>query len=205
MKALKAAQKDVETAEYRRLLYVAMTRARDELYVCGYRGKQRADGELLVQHRAGGADSRRMMPLGEGGLAARRGTGDGGAQPRRRSGLRPRPDWPAWIGRELEEASAGARRPPQPQAARRGQVERGILIHRILQHLPDLPEDQRQAHIEAAVRRAGGDPALADAARGADRAPGAGGHPLGRGPFGGLAHRPGARTAARSAAASTGW
>ena len=30
----KAQRKDTELAEYRRLLYVAMTRARDELYLC---------------------------------------------------------------------------------------------------------------------------------------------------------------------------
>jgi ATP-dependent helicase/nuclease subunit A len=39
-------------------------------------------------------------------------------------------------------------------------VDRGILIHRILQNLPDLPEDQRKAHVEGAVRRAGADPSL---------------------------------------------
>jgi ATP-dependent helicase/nuclease subunit A len=40
-------------------------------------------------------------------------------------------------------------------------VDRGILVHRILQQLPDLAEEERPAYIAAAVRRAGADPALA--------------------------------------------
>ena len=68
---------------------------------------------------------------------------------------------------------------PQPRKRSGAGVERGILIHRILQHLPELAEDQRQAHIEAAVRRAGADPALAAAAHRPARPSGAGGHPLG--------------------------
>ena len=40
-------------------------------------------------------------------------------------------------------------------------MDRGILVHRILQQLPDLAEEERLAYIAAAVRRAGADPALA--------------------------------------------
>ncbi len=35
---------ELQRAEYRRLLYVAMTRAEDRLYVCGWRRKQKAEG-----------------------------------------------------------------------------------------------------------------------------------------------------------------
>ncbi|MBX6322293.1 MAG: double-strand break repair helicase AddA, partial [Rhodospirillaceae bacterium] len=39
--AAREAERQAEMEEYRRLLYVAMTRARDRLYVCGYRGRGR--------------------------------------------------------------------------------------------------------------------------------------------------------------------
>ena len=42
IRALKDSEKQDQTAEYRRLLYVAMTRAQDELYVCGYTGTRRS-------------------------------------------------------------------------------------------------------------------------------------------------------------------
>jgi ATP-dependent helicase/nuclease subunit A len=59
---------------------------------------------------------------------------------------------------EQAPATPGRAQPGKRHGAR---VERGILIHRILQNLPGLPEDQRTAHIEAAVRRAGANPSLA--------------------------------------------
>ena len=40
VKAAKAAEDEEDRHEYHRLLYVAMTRARDRLYVCGYEGKR---------------------------------------------------------------------------------------------------------------------------------------------------------------------
>ena len=140
-KALKAAQKDVETAEYRRLLYVAMTRARDELYVCGYRGKREpiencwyntVRAALKPQHGA----ARRRAGWRLGALpcwrCAARGAG--------RSGCRARAS--------LDRARAGAGLRWQrgiaaaPASAAGAGVERGILIHRILQNLPDLPQDR---------------------------------------------------------------
>ena len=39
----KDSDKQIELEEQRRLLYVAMTRARDELYVCGYKNRNKLD------------------------------------------------------------------------------------------------------------------------------------------------------------------
>ncbi|MFN4140778.1 double-strand break repair helicase AddA [Aestuariivirga sp.] len=159
-KQLKAAQKDVEIAEYRRLLYVAMTRACDELYVCGYRGEREAMehcwyNTVLAALKAG------MTPI-EGGRGWRSGAAPSWADDAAASsGPGPSPDWPAWIGRGLEEAAIAAAEQNQPRRRSGAGVERGILIHRILQHLPDLAEAERAAHVEAAVKRAGADPALA--------------------------------------------
>jgi ATP-dependent helicase/nuclease subunit A len=52
-----------------------------------------------------------------------------------------------------------ATQPPQSRRASAG-VARGILIHRILQNLPDLPESRRAAYIEASVGRAGAEASL---------------------------------------------
>jgi ATP-dependent helicase/nuclease subunit A len=159
VKALKAAQKDIATAEYRRLLYVAMTRACDELYVCGYRGK-REQMEDCWYNTISQALEARMTPLADGaGFRL-------GASPVMADGTPPlaapaAAAWPAWIGRALEEQAMAGPAAATPRKRAWARVERGILIHRILQHLPDLRQDQRSAHIEAAVRRAGADPALA--------------------------------------------
>lgn len=161
VKVLKTAQKDVATAEYRRLLYVAMTRACDELYICGYRGKNQ-QSELCWYETVLTALETRMAPLPEGagwrlGAAPVMAERPAAAVPTGAA-----PEWPAWIGRPLEEqamATAG----PQPTRRRDGtSVERGILVHRILQHLPELAPDQRATHIATAVRRAGADPRLAE-------------------------------------------
>ena len=155
---LKDRQKEIDAAEYCRLLYVAMTRARDELYVCGYSGKTAPVAECWYNMVKVALESQ-MTPIGEG---------EGwrlGAEPVMMeapvtAAATPALGWPDWIGRELEEASAAADA-PQARMRNPAHVERGILIHRILQHLPDLAEDQRHAHIEATVRRAGGDPTVA--------------------------------------------
>lgn len=43
---------DEELAEYRRLLYVALTRAEDELYLCGYKGKKSAGAHVWADYVA---------------------------------------------------------------------------------------------------------------------------------------------------------
>ena len=44
-KAIKQREKELSLEEYRRLLYVALTRAEDRLYICGYRKSQQASPE----------------------------------------------------------------------------------------------------------------------------------------------------------------
>ena len=66
---------------------------------------------------------------------------------------------PDWIARAAGPVVAEAAAPARKRTEAR--VARGILIHRILQNLPDLPAAERAAHIDFAVRRAGHEEALA--------------------------------------------
>ncbi len=149
---LKDDQKNRDAHEKLRLLYVAMTRARDELYICGYEGKQKlADTcwyriveQALTQH---------MVEIPEqGGWRL-------GAEPSWRdaeaaaiaadvTGL---PAWATVLLGAAEDTAAA----PAPRVRRaKERVARGILIHRILQQLPELEEQARAAYIATAIKRA---------------------------------------------------
>jgi ATP-dependent helicase/nuclease subunit A len=137
-------------AEHQRQLYVAMTRARDELYVCGHAGERALSSLCWYETVRAGLDAvplRALNPAAPPAIAA-----DPAPVP---------VPLPEWIERPVPAAApsgGGTGRPP----ARSGQrVARGILIHRILQQLPEIEEKDRTAHIQAAVARSGHDPALA--------------------------------------------
>ena len=82
-RAAAARIKEAAEEEYRRLLYVGMTRAEDRLIVCGYHGKQTADrrhlaraGERRARWRAGdrsaaGSDPRRERVIATGSSSSR--------------------------------------------------------------------------------------------------------------------------------------
>jgi len=144
-----------ETAfEYRRLLYVAMTRARERLYVCGWTGvKGRMEGswhELVeaalgrIGKQAKGADGEPILRLEKKG------------KPRDAEKLRgaqevpPIPKWaraPAALERAPKRLSPSSldEEPPvfAPGAASGKAARRGSLVHRLLEVLPDLPPDRR--------------------------------------------------------------
>ena len=161
VKQLKAMQKDVELAEYRRLLYVAMTRACDELYVCGYRGTREPMADCWYNTVLAALKDRMTKLPGAGGWRL-------GAAPvmapqtATQEAPRGRSDWPSWVAREMERLPPPGAGAPTPRRRNGASLERGILVHRILQNLPDIAEDQRRAHVEAAVRRAGAPMALAE-------------------------------------------
>jgi len=157
VKTLKEERKFIETAEYNRLLYVAMTRACDELYLCGYRGTRKPAATCWYEV-ASAALTPKMEPLGEADgwrLGEAPLWADQPSEVRSEAPLAT----PDWIAREVAQAVAPAGA-PLPRRRSDARVERGILIHRILQNLPELTEAERAAHIETAVRRAGADPAL---------------------------------------------
>ncbi|HZP75811.1 MAG TPA: double-strand break repair helicase AddA [Pseudolabrys sp.] len=156
--------------EYRRLLYVAMTRAADRLVICGAAGlrqmpqgcwyelirdalepisvKEAADdreGEVWRFRRAAGAEQMELrMPAG-----------------------RMMPAAPAWLAQAapIDPASArhvapssadddfAAQRSTTALGARKARM-RGILVHRLMQSLPDIPAERRSEAARAFLERA---------------------------------------------------
>ena len=156
--------KTEERQEHWRLLYVAMTRAEEALFIGGALGKREEEPA---------ADSwyARLAPLFDGETID-----DPIFDSRHVSGQRPPamvlenvrgasdevielPDWALTpIGQEprpprpLAPSSAGedqAADPPLPADAIKNAALRGVLIHSLLERLPDLPQQERRARGEA--------------------------------------------------------
>lgn len=165
--AAEAAAKAKERAEHWRLLYVAMTRAEEALFIGGALGKRET---------APAPDSwyARLAPLFTGEMVADAIWGarqEWGALsppiPRAPSDLAPETiELPAWanapIGpeprppRPLAPSAAGSERgadPPLPAEAARAAARRGVLIHRLLERLPDVPFDRRAEAARAWLER----------------------------------------------------
>ncbi|MBT4738765.1 MAG: double-strand break repair helicase AddA, partial [Rhodospirillaceae bacterium] len=173
----KAAADAARDREYRRLLYVAMTRAEDRLYVCGWNTAKTAPQTCwynLIQSA--------LEPITDtltDSFLAQSGLGDGTvmrlsedqtATPE--SAFAPEdsiPDIPATLPWARQPAAVEPA-PPKPLAPSRpttedppvaaplGQTQttrfqRGLLIHRLLQSLPDLPIDSRRAAATAFLAR----------------------------------------------------
>ncbi|MHB8530197.1 MAG: 3'-5' exonuclease, partial [Caulobacteraceae bacterium] len=155
--------------ESARLLYVAMTRARDRLIVCGVESQKsrfEASWYDFVQRAFAGLETGAFTMDG-GGEALRYGPGpaiavgpDGGsdalaalpewaARPAPEEGPAARPLSPSRLG----EASRGAAPSPLALAAGLGRYRRGEIIHRLLQILPDLPPAGRAAGADRLLRR----------------------------------------------------
>ncbi|MDR6292615.1 ATP-dependent helicase/nuclease subunit A [Inquilinus ginsengisoli] len=156
--------------EYRRLLYVALTRAEDRLYVCGHYATERgkpAEGcwyHLCRDGLAGLAETTALAVDGiEGeGLRLHRPQADRPAGPDAVAPAAvaavPPPDWlhrPAPAEPEPTRPLTPSRPETEPPARSpldgtdEGRFRRGALIHALLQALPDLPPEAR----EAAARR----------------------------------------------------
>jgi len=170
--------------EYRRLLYVALTRARDRLIVCGYQGSRGAhekcwhnlvwnglsadakevtfdgnDNSMLVWQKT----AAKPMDVDDDRQAADSGT--------RQDRL---PDWvnqpakPMQIVHRLSPSGAidgadadepGPKTPPkdllaEALAEESNALKRGRLIHRLLEVLPEKPEPDRRGFAEAAAAMA---------------------------------------------------
>jgi len=150
--------------EYRRLLYVALTRAQDRVYVCGWENKNGRDEGCwydLVEQAL--RDNGRIEQFELDGEVGARLTSDQTAPPDNSADkTRVDPEFhglPAWANTLPGDEPA----PPDPLAPSRGdddeppvlsplvgedtgRFQRGLLIHRLLESLPDVPDaDRRQA------------------------------------------------------------
>ncbi len=176
--ALRARRQQAELEEYYRLLYVAMTRARERLYVCGFEGLKRRPASCWydVIFEALAQD---MEELEEDGRKLWRWR-EAQQRPLKAPQVReavaepaPLPTWATTPARHeqtpLTLLTPSTLLPPElaesrhEQALANGQEEaddtpalgrderilRGLLCHTLLEHLPSLPKEARQA---AAVR-----------------------------------------------------
>ncbi|MGB7260417.1 MAG: 3'-5' exonuclease, partial [Pseudolabrys sp.] len=161
---------DAARDEYRRLLYVAMTRAAERLVVCGTKGVNKIpegcwyqlvtdalvplsvsepaeDGDGEVKRFRKGAPS---MP------ASRETSAAAPASVELPSWLRERaaPEQPAL--RLITPSSAGDEGVPAPASADRVKaLARGVLMHRLLQSLPDIPAARRAEAARTFLAREG--------------------------------------------------
>jgi ATP-dependent helicase/nuclease subunit A len=150
--------------EYRRLLYVGMTRAKDRLIVCGtekMRGTDPANGWHALVRTALEPESLRVQAA-DGTLESLEWRAE--EEPRARHKAEQQamtlvPPLPEWIDRPAPQAIATRRITPstvlQGDAGGRAPkrrfdlgnpaaLERGRLVHRLLQSLPDFPEERRR-------------------------------------------------------------
>lgn len=158
VRAAKAAANQTTLQEYRRLLYVALTRAKERLIVCGFenkKGTKPGSWHTLAERAA--------QALGHPRDDGSRIFGDDALS---RIGTEPavateRDALPAWATTMAAEEHAAPRLirpsdaagadepPPRSPLAVEAPKQRGLLVHAMLAHLPDIAPENR----EAAARR----------------------------------------------------
>ncbi len=166
--ALRDTIQGTQDEEYRRLLYVAMTRAEDRLYVCGHTGKKTPLEDCWYFHIKSGLDAfgdikhgGECETLEDGSL--RLSNPQTADKPEKSPGLHSESekpnsaDLPLWLLKKAPQephppATLMPSRPSQPNAPAASPLERaemqrfrrGNLSHKLLETLPDLPEDRRK-------------------------------------------------------------
>ncbi|MER0238305.1 double-strand break repair helicase AddA [Fulvimarina sp. MAC8] len=190
--ALRETEKQRAEEEYRRLLYVGMTRAAERLVICGMAGtrgpsdeawRERVQAALVpnaaeITNEAGETLCWRIGSRRTGPTQAR--PADARGQMPRELDLSkleeevppPRPLTPSSAGAAFEADEADPEMPEEIETTQ-GQdepayvspvlgasatpslgIQRGLLVHRLLQHLPTLSPDDREPVAEAYARRA---------------------------------------------------
>lgn len=171
--AAREAERNAADAEHLRLLYVALTRARDRLYICGHGSKD--PPELSWYALARRAMAALGRPAGEidGESVLRYDVAQSAAPDGERRRFEPAPapsSLPGWavstarseapFWRALSPSALIAKGAPAGSASLRESVsldkqrfKRGRLIHRLLEILPELDHTVREDHARRLVRQ----------------------------------------------------
>jgi ATP-dependent helicase/nuclease subunit A len=164
IKAAKAAAEDETLKEHRRLLYVALTRARDRLYVCGFENRKGVkEGSWYRLAQAAAESLGVKVTRGDGEITAfgtvEEETGDV------RDGAPQEAALPAWVMAAAPHEPVtpnpirpsditGMPPPPRsPLTAGAAHFQRGIVVHDLLARLPEIAPQEREARALAYVRR----------------------------------------------------
>jgi len=158
------AEKIEREREYRRLLYVAMTRAKDRLYVTGYEDTRgRAEGcwynlihpvlqDVGTEFSIDGESAWRYETAQEADLPAHTEQTATPSGPKRPDWLRTPPPSEETPPRPLTPSRPEPEAPPALgpfEDARTDRFKRGLLVHKLLETLPDIVPDKRRAVAEA--------------------------------------------------------
>ncbi len=158
----KGAVKDTALEEYRRLLYVAMTRARDELYVCGCQNRNKLSEDSWYAMVLEALN----LPEDEAGIWR------AGPEPANRAFLPVKTaaaqDTPAWLGSApafpdtVQKTFAPTRMASPHPVGSTAALGRGRVIHKILQELPRLGPQKQLELAQRILARNNLDLGLAD-------------------------------------------
>jgi len=159
------ARAEAETLrEHRRLLYVALTRARDRLYVCGFENKKGVkEGSWYELARAAAESLGVKVTQGDGEIIAYGTTSEEkGAAATAAQRQQTLPDWagraapvePA-LPRLIRPSDAVDGTPPAFSPLGAGRFRRGLVVHALLARLPDVAPERRRAVATAFVQASG--------------------------------------------------
>jgi ATP-dependent helicase/nuclease subunit A len=146
--ALRNLLREQRMDEYRRQLYVALTRARDELYICGYTSDESPKPgswySLIEESLEGPRDAQGVLCLtGEQTATLEISSESSTTFP-------PPPIAPAWIGEKPPRELAGgdwlnpSRLVRKKAAGSAAALEQGRALHRLFQRLPEVPAERRR-------------------------------------------------------------
>jgi ATP-dependent helicase/nuclease subunit A len=160
---------DAARDEYRRLLYVAMTRAAERLIVCGTKGVNKVPEGCWHQLVRDALEAECVREKGDDGNEVQRyRKGEAEAAPAK-STMEPAKEisLPPWLARDVatdkpalrtvKPSSAIDEETARPRAAAgvKAALLRGSLTHRLLQSLPDIPAERRAKAAADYLARAG--------------------------------------------------
>jgi ATP-dependent helicase/nuclease subunit A len=156
--ALRNVLREQRMDEYRRQLYVALTRARDELYICGYttdEAPKMGSWYSLIEASLEGARDEQGVLTRVGKQTATLDISSGSS-----TAFPAPPSAPAWIAKKPPRELTGGDWVNPSRLLRKkvtgsaAALEQGRALHRLFQLLPDMPAEQRrQAALQLLERR----------------------------------------------------
>lgn len=157
--AMRNLLRDQRGEEYRRQLYVALTRARDELHICGYTSddapKPGSWYGLIEASLEGERDAEGLLRIKGVQTAPLAASAEAVGEPEAVGRV------PAWIAMKPTRESAGqdwinpSRLVRKVTAAPAAVMEQGRALHRLFQLLPDMPADRRAEAARRLLERRG--------------------------------------------------